>query len=85
MITNGGDPEGLFRGAIMESGSPTPVGDIAEAQAQAIYDSIVNSTGCTGSEDTLECLRELPFSVFNSASNNTFGISSFNVSVPALS
>ena len=28
MITNGGDTEGLFRGAFMQSGSPIPVGDI---------------------------------------------------------
>ncbi|EIM86204.1 carotenoid ester lipase precursor [Stereum hirsutum FP-91666 SS1] len=78
MITNGGDTEGLFHGAIMESGSPTPSGDIADEESQAVYDSIVDATGCTGAEDTLQCLRELPFSVLNDASNNTFGIDSFS-------
>lgn len=80
MITNGGDTEGLFHGAIMESGSPTPSGDIADEESQAVYDSIVDATGCTGAEDTLQCLRELPFSVLNDASNNTFGIDSFSAS-----
>jgi carboxylesterase type B len=28
MLVNNGDQEGLFRGAIMQSGGPIPVGDI---------------------------------------------------------
>jgi acetylcholinesterase len=28
MLVNGGNTEGLFRAAFMESGSPLPVGDI---------------------------------------------------------
>ncbi|KAH9907098.1 carotenoid ester lipase precursor [Epithele typhae] len=38
MITNGGDTEGLFRGAFMQSGSPIPVGDIEHGQGD--YDAI---------------------------------------------
>ncbi|KAJ8495240.1 hypothetical protein ONZ51_g1826 [Trametes cubensis] len=55
MVTNGGDNEGLFRGAIMNSGSPLPTGDI-ELQ-QPAYDTVVEHAGCTNAEDTLECLR----------------------------
>ncbi|PIL29446.1 hypothetical protein GSI_08388 [Ganoderma sinense ZZ0214-1] len=32
MLTNNGNTEGLFRGAIMSAGSPLPTGDIAELQ-----------------------------------------------------
>ncbi|KAI0351861.1 alpha/beta-hydrolase [Trametes cingulata] len=58
MITNGGNTEGLFRGAIMHSGSPPPTGDIEELQP--FYDAIVANTTCKGSNDTLDCLRKLP-------------------------
>ncbi|KAI0349899.1 carotenoid ester lipase precursor [Trametes cingulata] len=58
MLTNGGDSEGLFRGAIMHSGSPPPTGDIAELQP--FYDAIIANTTCRGANDTLECLRGLP-------------------------
>ena len=40
MLTNGGDTEGLFRGAFMESGSPIPTGDITHGQKD--YDAIVS-------------------------------------------
>ncbi|KAI0351842.1 alpha/beta-hydrolase [Trametes cingulata] len=58
MLTNGGNNEGLFRGAIMHSGSPLPTGDIE--RLQPYYDAIVANTTCKGSDDTLDCLRKLP-------------------------
>ena len=58
MVTNGGDPEGLFRGAVMQSGSPTQASDLASQQAT--YDMFVSETGCSGSSDTLQCLRTVP-------------------------
>ncbi|KAI9443552.1 carotenoid ester lipase precursor [Lactarius indigo] len=39
MITNGGNNEGLFRGAVMQSGGPIPVGDIEHGQQY--YDFMV--------------------------------------------
>ncbi|EIM86931.1 carotenoid ester lipase precursor [Stereum hirsutum FP-91666 SS1] len=77
MVTNGGDAEGLFHGGFMQSGSPFPVGDIAGTKPQAVYDSIVDRAGCSNATDTLQCLRELPFSVFNDVSNETFSSFSF--------
>ncbi|TCD60885.1 hypothetical protein EIP91_009376 [Steccherinum ochraceum] len=59
LVANDGDTGGLFRGAFMESGSPLPVGDVTEGQP--LYDTIVAQVGCTGSSDTLECLRQAPF------------------------
>ncbi|KAN0088060.1 alpha/beta-hydrolase [Tylopilus felleus] len=54
MVTNGGNPEGLFRAAIMQ-------GDITHGQPY--YDALVAETGCSGANDTLQCLREVPYDV----------------------
>jgi acetylcholinesterase len=35
MVTNGGDTEGLFRAAFMESGSPLPASDITAVSMYA--------------------------------------------------
>jgi len=67
MVTNGGNNEGLFRGAFMESGAVIPSGDISLGQQD--YDNLVRAAGCTGTEDTLECLRQVPFSVLKEAVN----------------
>ncbi|KAL1942493.1 hypothetical protein VTO73DRAFT_6095 [Trametes versicolor] len=58
MVTNGGDNEGLFRGAIMHAGSPLPTGDIETLQP--FYDAVVEHAGCAAAEDTLACLRHVP-------------------------
>ena len=60
MVANGGNPEGLFRAAFMQSGGPIPVGDITHGQPY--YDLLVAQTGCSGVNDTLQCLREVPYS-----------------------
>jgi len=39
----------------MESGSPTPVGDITNGQDD--YDALVQRVGCSAASDTLVCLR----------------------------
>ncbi|KAI0041134.1 carotenoid ester lipase precursor [Auriscalpium vulgare] len=44
LVTNGGNTEGLFRGAFMQSGSPTPVGPLAKAQP--FYDALVANGLC---------------------------------------
>ena len=65
MVTNGGDTEGLFHGAFMQSGAVNPVGDASLGQQG--YDNFVQETGCAGAEDTLECLRQAPLSVLMAA------------------
>ncbi|KAF8272604.1 hypothetical protein EI94DRAFT_1783500 [Lactarius quietus] len=50
-VTNGGNPEGLFRAAFMQSGSPTPIGDITHGQLY--YDFLIENINCSGSSDTL--------------------------------
>ncbi|ETW82195.1 Esterase/Lipase [Heterobasidion irregulare TC 32-1] len=69
MVTNGGNTEGLFRAAFMQSGSPIPVGDISHGQKY--YDAIVNETGCSGAADTLQCLRDLPYATLKDAVDNS--------------
>ncbi|KAI0053997.1 alpha beta-hydrolase [Auriscalpium vulgare] len=69
MVTNGGDTEGLFRGAIMQSGGPIPVGDMTHGQRY--YDDIVKATGCQRSNDTLQCLRSVPYDTLKKASDQS--------------
>ncbi|OSC98005.1 carotenoid ester lipase precursor [Trametes coccinea BRFM310] len=76
LITNGGNSEGLFRGAFMQSGSPIPVGDISHGQAD--YDALVSETGCTGAADTLQCLRQVPYDTLKKAVDASPGIFSPN-------
>ena len=80
MVTNGGDTEGLFSGAFMQSGSPTPVGPIEHGQAD--YDSLVAQTNCTGAADTLQCLREVPYATLKAAVDKSAGFFSAQVCVP---
>ncbi|KJA17434.1 hypothetical protein HYPSUDRAFT_46373 [Hypholoma sublateritium FD-334 SS-4] len=72
MLTNGGNTEGLFRGAFLESGAPIPVGDIINGQKY--YDALVKDTGCSGAADTLQCLRTVPYTALKAAINNSPGI-----------
>ncbi len=71
MVVNHGDNEGLFQGAIMQSGGPIPVGDIDHPNAQDIYDSFVKDAACDNSADTLECLRSIPYPRFKYAMDSS--------------
>ena len=81
MLTNGGNTEGLFRGAFMQSGSPIPVGDITHGQND--YNALVKATGCAGAADTLQCLREVPYATLKKAVDSSPGIFSPQVGVYA--
>jgi len=75
MLTNGGDTEGLFRGGFMQSGGPLPVGDITGGQP--FYDALVQNTGCSGSADTLECMRGISEDTMQAAVNMSLPFTSF--------
>ncbi|KAI0265663.1 alpha beta-hydrolase [Gloeopeniophorella convolvens] len=80
MLANGGNTEGLFRAAFMESGAPPPVANYTHGQA--VYDAFVASAGCSGVQDTLECLRQVPLSTIRAAQEASpyfFGYSSLNL------
>ncbi|KKK23930.1 hypothetical protein P175DRAFT_0481441 [Aspergillus ochraceoroseus IBT 24754] len=68
LVANGGNNEGLFRAAIMESGNAVGPPWNGTDWHQPMYDRIVNKTGCSNETDTLQCLREVPFeSLYSSA------------------
>ncbi|KAK0460036.1 carotenoid ester lipase precursor [Desarmillaria tabescens] len=69
MIAYDGDTQGLFHAAFMQSGSPIPVGDLEGGQKY--YDDIVVQTGCSGSDDTLACLRTVSYDTLKAAIDNS--------------
>ncbi|KAI0265661.1 Alpha/Beta hydrolase protein [Gloeopeniophorella convolvens] len=80
MLINNGNTEGLFRAAIMSSGTPPPRGNVSEGQPQ--FDAFVAATGCSGSPDVLECLRRVPLSEIKAAQDASpffFGPMSLNI------
>lgn len=77
MVTNGGDTEGLFRGAFMQSGMVLPSGDVSLGQQD--YDNLVQAAGCAGAKDTLECLRQVPFPTLKDAVNMSPSFLSYRV------
>lgn len=73
LVAYGGRDDKLFRGAISESGFSSagqhyPTLD----EWQPIYDYVVKSTSCTGSSDTLACLRTIPTWDLSAVFNSTF-------------
>ncbi|KAL1886931.1 hypothetical protein Cpir12675_006845 [Ceratocystis pirilliformis] len=75
----------LFRGAIMNSGSITPVEDIDSAKAQRVYNKVVSKAGCDSSNDTLQCLREIDYETLLRATNSLPGVLSYSgVALPYL-
>ncbi|VDC07075.1 unnamed protein product [Peniophora sp. CBMAI 1063] len=62
MLTNNGDNEGLFRGAFMQSGSPTWTGTMPEDDGQSNFDQFASDAGCgsyLGNVTVLDCLRNV--------------------------
>ena len=77
LVANGGDSEGLYRGAIMQSGSPLPIGDAT--LGQKYYDDLVLRTSCLHTEDTLDCLRQAPYEIIKAAIDASMGIFDYTV------
>ncbi|KAJ5788039.1 hypothetical protein N7457_003029 [Penicillium paradoxum] len=67
LVTNGGNNEGLFRAAIMDSGNAVGPPYNGTEWHQPMYDRIVERAGCTNSSNSLQCLRELPYATLYSA------------------
>ncbi|KPM42449.1 Lipase 2 [Neonectria ditissima] len=67
----------LFRGAIMNSGGVVPSDPLDSKKGQAVYDQVVKTAGCTGT-DSLNCLRELDYSDFLNAVTSVPGILSYS-------
>ncbi|KAJ7315412.1 Alpha/Beta hydrolase protein [Mycena albidolilacea] len=70
------EPTALFRGAFMLAGSPVSTGSVADGQPY--YDELVAANNCTGSKDTLDCLRHIPLDAFKATVDETPNIFSFS-------
>ncbi|KAJ6508826.1 sterol esterase [Mycena sanguinolenta] len=80
LVINNGNPQGLFRAAVMESGGPYTLHDISEGQQY--YDHLVSLTGCGNSSDSLNCLRHVPMDALITAVSTTpevFNFTSLNL------
>ncbi|KAF8893681.1 carotenoid ester lipase precursor [Gymnopilus junonius] len=75
LIAYGGNSTDLFHAAFMQSGAVVPVGSLDKGQVY--YDFLVNETGCTNSNDTLDCLREVPYKVLKDAVDKTPNVFSY--------
>lgn len=81
LIAYGGRDDGLFRAAILESGTglETEFGEVETDGDvdQAYYDAVVEKAGCADSEDSLQCLRGLDAwtlsDIFNTTESPSFG------------
>ncbi|GAA5951236.1 hypothetical protein JCM3765_002419 [Sporobolomyces pararoseus] len=76
------DGKPLFRGAIMESGAPTPAGPASRGQKS--FDTIANATNCTSgdAQAQVSCLRALPAQALLNATNllpNLNAVSSLSI------
>ena len=56
-----GDNEGLFRAAILESGGAVGPPLNSTDWYQRMYDNLTESVGCSNADDTLQCLRDVPY------------------------
>ncbi|KAK4700606.1 hypothetical protein P7C70_g5638, partial [Phenoliferia sp. Uapishka_3] len=75
LLAYGSNSTSLFRGGILESGSPTTENYATAKDLQPSYDSIIHDSGCSGSSNSLDCLRALPYDTWNRVANasNTNG------------
>ena len=61
----------------MQSGAAVSVGDITHGQPY--YDALVADTGCSGANDTLQCLREVPYDTLLNAVMRSPPVASYQV------
>ncbi|KAI9035139.1 alpha/beta-hydrolase [Aspergillus affinis] len=73
LLAYGGRDDGLFRAAIGQSGAPLISAALAPIDEQdAMYNTVLNATGCDGVKDSLGCLRRVPASLLKSAFQQQF-------------
>ncbi|KAL2202631.1 cholinesterase [Sarocladium strictum] len=70
LVSYGGRDDKLFRGAIMQSGSPLRT-YMDPRHSQGQFDEIVEKVGCKDSLSSLSCLRKVPLDRINKAVNGS--------------
>lgn len=76
----GGRDDKLFRAGIMESGGSISASTGNFTTYQSSYNTLAASVNCSSAEDSLQCLREVPFETLNSVLNGTDGSSVYDFS-----
>ncbi|GMF30337.1 unnamed protein product [Phytophthora lilii] len=74
LIAYGGRDDGLFRGAVMQLGSPAKYipGAYTNASSWDIYyNNITAAANCSSVEDTLDCLRQVPVDTLSAILNSS--------------
>lgn len=67
-LAYGGRDDGLFHAGIAESGGPLTTRALISLDEQdVLYNRVLNSTNCTGEDDTLQCLRSVPVDALKAA------------------
>ncbi|KAJ7772468.1 carotenoid ester lipase precursor, partial [Mycena metata] len=69
LLSNKQNSNALFRGAFLESGAQMRT--LTLQDGQPVYDGLVAANNCTSANDTLDCLRRVPFDSFMATVNNT--------------
>ncbi|PLB53805.1 alpha/beta-hydrolase, partial [Aspergillus steynii IBT 23096] len=73
LLAYGGRNDGLFRAAIAQSGAPLISAALASLDEQdAMYNAVLNATGCVGVNDGLGCLRRTPANLLKAAFQQKF-------------
>ncbi|KAG2521676.1 hypothetical protein BBO99_00005861 [Phytophthora kernoviae] len=73
LLAYGGRDDGLFRGAIMQSGAPAhgPSSYTNASTWDVYYNNIIEAANCSSATSTLDCLRQVPIddlsAIFNSS------------------
>ncbi|ESZ98506.1 putative extracellular lipase [Sclerotinia borealis F-4128] len=72
LVAYGGRNDGLFRGAITQSGGLTASRRYSTPEAwQPVYNNITAAAGCANTNDTLACLRTVPTELLSSVFNSS--------------
>ncbi|KAH8888938.1 cholinesterase [Thozetella sp. PMI_491] len=66
----GGRDDGLFRAAILQSGTAISLLGDTSISGQDSYDQLLAATSCNDTENSLDCLRHVPFEQLNGAFDN---------------
>lgn len=73
LIAKNGSDDGLFHGAIMESGSPFFAHSFPTLSDQTkALDTVLNQLNCTSPRDAIDCLRRIPAQELASAAARVF-------------
>ncbi|RLN73538.1 hypothetical protein BBJ28_00017758 [Nothophytophthora sp. Chile5] len=77
LVAYGGRDDGLFRGAVMQSGASAywPASFKNASAWDSYYNGITAATNCSAAADTLDCLRQVPIAQLSAVLNSSVATS----------